>query len=175
MKKYGIVLLVLLVAMSVSCSGGDLSRGKAKSILENYPEAIRTYMNREILIKYDEEGVRKFNSLASKGYGSITQQYRGNNYIADYYWQFHPNPKIVPFVLGGNDYHLELKIGEIRVTEVTGITKAPMDESGRIVEYLVRAVPNELAEIFPSDIKSGEVQKRYAEFKKYDDGWRLLR
>jgi hypothetical protein len=130
---------------------------------------------KEILIKYDEEGVRKFNSLASKGYGSITQQYRGNNYIADYYWQFHPNPKIVPFVLGGNDYHLELKIGEIRVTEVTGITKAPMDESGRIVEYLVRAVPNELAEIFPSDIKSGEVQKRYAEFKKYDDGWRLLR
>jgi hypothetical protein len=78
-----------------------------------------------------------------------------------------------PFIVKNNDYGVTVAIATEVVDDVTGITKAPMDETARIVNFSTRIETNKLSEALPLNNSERTLQERSAYFRKYDDGWRL--
>jgi hypothetical protein len=93
---------------------------------------------------------------------------------ADYYF-VGITPKLSPFLRNTASGEFELIIADVVFDAIDGITKAPMDESARVVIYRTRIVENELAKFFPLEPNEIRNENHSAYFRKYDNGWRLER
>jgi hypothetical protein len=92
--------------------------------------------------------------------------------------------KLEPFVIKGpqslgSKEFIEVKLGDLIIDEITGISDAPMMGTNiKAVEYTAHVEPNELAKrIKPTDSRCvfNRKEKFTILFQKYDDGWRVTK
>ncbi len=182
-------LAITLVSISIACSRNDLSRSKAKSILEKYPGAITFNIEKKFAVKFvsppmfeekqprvREGGSQKEKqmliSLQKAGYITIketTKKWPGPAGFYTYYWIISGTEKLKPYIV--KDIHgiIEVKVADVVIDEITGITR---DGNIAHIDYTTRVKPNSLGKIIPVDLRK---QNRSASFVLYDDGWRLSR
>lgn len=64
-------------------------------------------------------------------------------------------------------------LAEKKLDQVVGITRAPMDEMARVVEFYWHWEPMADAKLFPSLTPAGKRHEGAAYLRLYDDGWRV--
>jgi hypothetical protein len=172
----------------------DLSRSTAKNKLPKIVNVITRDLNHKygniaaILcdsngqipadqLQQFEETDRLLNSLRNAGYITYDKniQYGQFGFTTTAYVRYSVSFKdtLRPFIVKNNDYGVTVAIATEVVDDVTGITKAPMDETARIVNFSTRIETNKLSEALPLNNSERTLQERSAYFRKYDDGWRL--
>jgi hypothetical protein len=172
-------------------SSKDLTRGKAESLLRNYHKIIekpisdktkiklttsaRFYPHEEKVSWVDTEQINFLGRLQKAGYVALRYSKFDNGYLVDHYFDVTCTPKLLPYVISQNNGIIELKVADVVFDKITGITKAPMDENGRIVEFTTKTLTNPLCDIFTLSDFERQPRKIEAYFRQYDDGWRLER
>lgn len=152
----------------------DLSRSKAKNLLEKKKGTVSKLLD-ESVGRNDLQDLRK---LENAGYVRITEVPNGFTLHVSRF-DVSILDKLKPYILertpgimGGRVFRV--KIADVVVDEVTGITPAPGDPTARIVQYKIKTIPTPLANLgitLYSEEKARLDQE--ALFRKYDDGWRI--
>jgi hypothetical protein len=162
-------LLIVSLFFLSSCSS-NLSRNKAeKMLLENKEASWHTLtINANYHKNFDAYNfVYNFNweqfvpKLVENGYLSFNRQY----YNVTYYSL---SSKFIKYIKDDKGSTKTFLIAELKDIEITGITG---DDTYKSVNYTVTYTANEIG-VFV--LNSTETTKdRTADFRKYDDGWRL--
>jgi hypothetical protein len=191
-KSFSVLLILVATLLFCNCSSNpfsrDLSRSKAKSLLEAQPRSLDTTIKKVVQVKYvslstgrpieevrNQEEKQKLDSLQSNGYISIQQTVStAGNYYQEYYYNAIPTAKLTPFILDQDDYGIKVKTADVIVDQITGISK--ISDSDCYAQFTVIIKPTTIGMFFPSDpysmkrLQSGVI---VAYFKRYDDGWRF--
>ncbi len=185
-----VILLIIMACSNAACAkDSDLTRSKAKKILEKLPPGTIT---RNIDHRYgppirisereigDPRTFKQYEDLLDKlkANGYITyekhtdsaQVFSQKLYGLWYDVQF--TDKLKPFIINESQQGATVKVADIVIDEVTGITK--MSDTERFAEYTTKVIPNALSKDLPLSEEENKSYKRGAHFKLYDDGWRWL-
>lgn len=195
LNNYRSLLLIFLVSILLtSCSSGDLLRGKAKNMIQNYkdkyPITIQIYMggphdnfvSRETAQKFDCIGLlgKEYLQAQNDGLLKITPIDAKIGFLSSLRCNIEPTDKGKSFVVGYNSqdplgHRALVKGADIKVIDVTGITK-PSDMFGQkycVANYTYKLQPTPFGKVFLSKNKLDKIHMGNAEFVLYDDGWRL--
>ena len=188
----------LLISMLLAACSGDLSRSKAKSILEKeipYPNThVGTlYIGNYSMSKlYNLDGgitTTKFvedEGLKSEGYVSFSSYRRGMN-VYDF-WRVELTDKGRQYVVDGNTAAscsgnsscltpIKMRLADVKIGSITGITggKHPfVGREYREVEY-IEVFENVTPFGKAAGLSNGTTRQARKDFLLYDNGWRLAR
>lgn len=171
-----ILLVILFFLFSiVACGQGELSRTKAKSLLE---EKYNVELITSIPIGNVESYRYRFSSkydlmlvLVKKGY--ITYERIGYEE-----YKVTLQPSISPYVIKKEQDRATLNLGKKSIKEITGINKSEnkMIPCDAIAEFTYEFNLTQLGKEIPENILAACLEMRPQGegcFAKYDDGWRL--
>lgn len=164
------LLLLSFVFILTGCSK-DLSRNKAKDILNEHPIPVgRAFIGNGISGGLGNQNIDKL--LIDAGYvvGG------GDIGWGGHFTHFTPTEKLKPFIVGkGFMGHNDcVQLGTATVKDITGITKVSENEC--YVEFTTTVKINEVGQLFGiSDIELQQnLQPKTAAFRLYDNGWKFL-
>ena len=195
MKKVFLVFIVFSFLVGTGCSK-ELTREKAKEKLMKNPDSITVFLGKKIYVQkyhhatnyggvykaaysdyYNQEKKRLIEKMEAAGYVKtsylISKATWSYGDWDDYYLTFQSTEKAKPFVISEDEGSLELMTARILPQKIDGITKMPMDENARVVEFTTIVEGNALVDFIPLSPEKTQAQVRHAIFRKYDDGWRL--
>ncbi len=167
MKKlaltFGFVLLLALLA----CSSKELSRSSAKSIINSSKRhvTVSVFTEPAYFLKGDQFW-NVFSALQQLGYAIVTPSSIG---FKAHFTDKMPSSMIVH----KQGDSVDLSLGDIVADDITGISDAPMSQGYKVADFTGHVKLNELGELIVSKSKTKNGIRGNAEFKKYDDGWRL--
>jgi hypothetical protein len=187
MKKavYIFSILVSLFIFSCTQNAGDLTREKAKIILNEHKD----YIEKRVKIKMTDKSTDNSDSLSSDDFIKklIEDGYvkmAGPDRIA-------LNDNLKPYILGYSDDRLvgsyiyserddcnsgdcayvALKVADIVCSKINGFSIEPMFNTA-VVKYKVKMVLTDVGKLYPRKIEDIQVARR-ATLQKFGDGWRL--
>lgn len=172
------LIIVFVVSLIAACnnSSGDLTRGKAESALKQKKDMITQSLG--LNGSRTGMGCRDYRPLADSGYIVLEKIPNGIMLGVDDCRILYSD-KLTPFVVGttsvfsNNDSSL-LNVADVVFDRITGISPSPIDQSSRLVEYTVVVKPTPIANLLLGNHVTGGIKNKIAEFRKYDDGWRLV-
>jgi hypothetical protein len=204
MKKnhlFFLFILVILTFISLSACSGDLSRSETMKLLSKHFDYIysdRLKQQEVISVTVDMDDRRSSFDLEKvkqkEDYLNHLQEQRvifftktiktspvGFGRIAareDHIFKVNTGGQEGRFAhlcegsFGGPD--LKFQVAVRIIDNITGITKAPMDEDGRIVNVTTRVLEHmELIKYFPLPNDQKRTTREEVYIRKFDDGWRL--
>jgi hypothetical protein len=171
-------LVVLFFLTSCDSMSKDLSRSKAKSLLEKKKGVVSKLLDKSVGAQFGPDALKDLRKLESAGYIKLTEVPNGvvlgvSRFDVTIFDKLKPYiVERTPGIMGGRVFRV--KIADVVVDEVTGITPAPGDPTARVVQYKIKTIPTPLANIGINlyDNEKAPLNQE-ALFRKYDDGWRL--
>ena len=185
-SRWAVVATSMLL---LGCGKSELSRSTAKSMLSTTPISAATKK-----LPYNEEGrfvggsgdqlnwehntelvLNKLQAAGFITYKKDVLSYREEDRNIGIVYAVSFTAKLKPFIVEDvPNRHVTVRTSEEVVAEITGISKHPMDESSRLVEYTTKTTNNELSQLLEPDSNHGTNDHHTAHFKRYDDGWRVV-
>lgn len=158
-------VLLTISLFVIGCSNKELTRSKARDVLEDYYQFPNVYpvgVLKEVL-----PGLLSGTSKALINRGYITYSKRSHNP----YYDLFSTEESKPYFIKRDVYTLDFFACDVVFNEISGIK---LDESGKkaTVYYSLKLTNiNPIGEIY--EFEEGQIIEKVTLFELYDDGWRI--
>ena len=199
MLKISTIWLFAII-LSLSCSSvyaKDLSRKEALKILQNvvlnqhqtsiYMKSVNEFslsVGEQVaeyipafIVKWSNEHDSYYGKLQENGFITFNKHEKRNSKYGETYVKLtylaYPTDNLRPLITSSNGEQLNAIVAEVKVDKITGITTHNANNAS--VEITTKCIPNKLANVFPLSARDLQNGIGSVNFRRYDDGWRLVR